>query len=704
MRSITLLLAFCLFVGTSMATSQTGGPDPDQMLAAEEFLDKMNYEAAIEIYEALIVDYPEDPVLNFYLGYCYLNTSTQKNEATQYLQKAVENGSASTDDQRFANLLGKPVVLTGVPTEARYFYGKAFHINYKFKEAQEVFEDLLPDVDPKETEFIALIERSIEECQNGIALTKEEVSMTIVNLGPNINSPFTEHSPVLTADESMMYFTTKRSDGAVSNENGQFNERVFQARKSEAGEWQPATEVSGLASDGNMATISMTPDGSQLYLYREEGGHFSSDIFVSNATADGLSQPEPLPKGINTKFRETHAAISVDGSTLYFTTNRKFGARRILGIWIGGVNRGSDIYKVKRLPDGSWGDPEPLSDAVNTDYDEESPFVDAEGNLYFCSKGHNTMGGFDIFKAAVKDDGSFDAPENIGYPINTTSDDVFYVTSAGGQRSYYASSREIEGNQGRMDILEITFSDDNAMNLAAFKGVINMCDGSSTDKVRITVKNSETEEIVGVYKTRADDNSYVLLLPPNNSYSIEFAAAGYVTMSDSLTVNREDAYINSLGSKQMNEVELCTATSPNVFSVANVMFPLDVYDKFTEQSFYDNLDRFAEFLKSYPGTKIEINGYACEKGSRSYNLGLSRRRANFVKSYLVQKGVKEANIVIQAHGFDDPIAINRNADGSFREESMRFNRRVEFKIIEASGTSISIKQVEIPAQFKVSNK
>ena len=176
-----------------------------------------------------------------------------------------------------------------------------------------------------------------------------------------------------------------------------------------------------------------------MYIYYDENG---GDLYECRLKGDIWDKPRPL-KEINTSAGEKSAAVSADGQILFFTSNRDGGQ--------GGV----DIYWSHLSPNGKWGKPENLGMVVNTEYDEDGVFFHPDGKtLYFSSKGHDNMGGYDIFKTVLQPDNSWSKPENLGYPINTTSDDIYFVLSANGLTGYYSSLRD--DGVGEKDIFKIS--------------------------------------------------------------------------------------------------------------------------------------------------------------------------------------------------------------------------------------------------------
>lgn len=713
MKSFYFVLILTLLAGTSFAFS----PQSDslsvqkRMNIAEKAVYNGNYEQAIEHYEALLRDDPDNPVLNFYLGYCYLNTTQNKDKATKYLKKSTVAVPEEALDESYFTWMKRASVLDDVPIESKYYLGKAYQVNYKFQEAIDVYNELLgrltgdKKIERKYEPMINQIHRDIEICKNGIDLTKHRVEMAVTNLEA-LNTQYSDHSPVVSADQKTIIFTSMR-EGNAGNErkDGQYPEDVFISQKNEDGQWSAPSRIGSINSKDNEATISVTVDGKQLYIYKEVRG---GDIYFSK-TEDfkNWSEPEALPKKtINTRKRETHATISADGQYLYFASDRTRQKQegKLFKQKIG--EGGLDLYVSKKLPDGTWGIPKNLGPKINTQHDENGPFIHPNGSLYFSSQGHKTMGGYDLFASTPDEQGNWTEPQNVGYPISTTEDDIFYVVSPGGYTAYYSSNQMKNDSKGRSDIYMIGYADDNLANIAAFAGNVQLCDDKSPSQVTVTVTDPETEEVIGVYTPDQEQGQFVMLLTPKDKYYITYEANEYETVKDSLAVEHEDAFLNRRQKVELSSVTLCqpdTGFAEYDIMVQNVKFGLDedFIDKEEQPGVYDQLDQFADFLIKNPNVKIEVHGHCCERGTDKYNMGLSNRRANFIKNYLVKQGVKKENIETKNFGYHKPIAINRNPDGSWREETMQFNRRVEFIIDDSADFRIRVKQLPVPEDGKI---
>jgi hypothetical protein len=362
--------------------------------------------------------------LNLRIGDCYLSLG-DKAAALPYLQKAAE-------------LETRPAPRT------HYVLARAYQLTAQWPEAIKEYERARPVVagPAKKGQPIdastAEVNRRIGECKSGLQLMQHPTRVFIDNLGPGLNSPEADYGPVVSADESALFLTSRRAGALGGQKGADGNDDIYQALW-DGNAWGPARNPNApVNSAGTDATVALSADGQRLLLHAE---NTPDDLSETRLTPGGWSRPRPLGSHINTKYRETSASYSPDGHYVYFVSNKPEGS---LG--------GFDIYKAEvdgRTP------PQNLGAAINTPYDEEGVYMQPDGKtLFFSSKGHSTMGGFDIFKSVYKN-GVWSTPENLGWPINTPDDDVFFVTSASGRHGYYASDRA--GGLGGKDIYRVTF-------------------------------------------------------------------------------------------------------------------------------------------------------------------------------------------------------------------------------------------------------
>ncbi len=651
-------------------------------------IDEGNFDEAIQLGAALLKDQPDNPELNFKLGYSYLMTALRKPKSIPYLEKAVNLMSSQSK---------KP---NGLFFESKFYLGKAYHYNYEFKKAINLFNRLLETT--KNKELTAAINREIDQCKVGIKLMREPVKMQINNLGENINSEYSDHSPVVSADESVMIFTSrrKRYEGEQLEEDGQYNEDIY-ISYNEGNSWQKAKGISmNINTDAHEATISISPDGSQLFIY---GSEDAGTILVSYLTGDQWSVPMPLGPNINTKYRETHASMSADGKYLYFTSDRPGG--------YGGL----DIYVSEKQEDGTWGPATNLGPGINTEFDEEGPFIHPDGiSLYFSSKGHETMGGFDIFQSKKNEFGTWTLPENMGYPINTIDDDVFITLTPDGKRSYFSSYRE--DGFGSTDIYMMALPEAEEKPVTVVKGKVVTCAKQSND-VEITVYDSENDDLLGLYKPNSRTGKYLFILPRGRNYYAIYEVNGEEKHQEEFFISdnaefqviyktislikgtpcEELAQNNNQNPDKNQDLYALWEQEKGVTVVENVIFRVNSSQY---ESFKSNLNKLADYLKNNPDTKIQIIGYSDTQGPEAYNLKLSKKRAKVVADYLLNKGVNEAQISYRGDGFKTQVSINKYKDGSYVWESLPYNRRVEFEILQDKKNKLKIVPVRIPVLYR----
>ena len=328
--------------------------------------------------------------------------------------------------------------------------------------------------------------------------------------------------------------------------DGKTNENVYISYKDKNGLWSKAKPMGDSVScPYNEASVALSADGQELAIYQEVNG---GDLFLSHLIGNVWSKPVPIGANsehsdINTPAWETSGCFSADGSVIYFVSDRKggLGAR--------------DIWKCNKLPNGKWSMATNFGGPVNSAWDEEAPFVDATGKtLYFSSNRPESMGGFDVFYSELQEDGHWSVPQNIGYPINTTGDDVFFQTSPDGQRAYFSSVRK-EGF-GDKDIYMIKLEKPGEKPLALIKGYINTPAGTELPNgVNIEATRVDNGQLVGTYKPLKRDGSYVIILPVNGAYTLSYKFNGKEFYAERIDVPENGSYQEIKRDLQLQPVE-----------------------------------------------------------------------------------------------------------------------------------------------------
>lgn len=527
------------------------------------------------------------------------------------------------------------------------------------------------------------VDKSIVECMNGKEFVASPGNFSIVNIGREINSEFEDYAPVLNEEEDEIIFTTRRREGNLNQNVADDNkpyEDIFISRKTN-GTWSYATNIGERVNtpyhDSNLA---LSADGKTLYILKDEGG---GDIYFCRQLADGSwDSPEPLPGIINSSFEEKSITISKDGKTLYFSSNRPGG----LG--------GTDLYKATKDAKGEWANVKNLGAKINTPFDEEGPFIDYDMvTLYFSSKGHKNMGSYDIFRSVYdpeKDDWS--EPENLGYPINTPDDDIFYITSSDGKRAYYSSVRE--DGLGYTDIFLITTpegmkerellaeSDPEEVPevepvkqrnvVKPLRYLVTIIDGQSKAPLaaKVSLKGLNDNVIVGSNPVKAGVYEFRITHPSAKDYRLSIEKAGYVFQNQNVNIR------GATENEQMitRTIELRRLNVGTTSVLRNIYFD---YDRATFQTeSYSELNKLESMLRQNPHLKIEISGHTDSFGHWKYNRTLSQKRAEAVKDFLTKKGIDPRRIRAVGYGESRPLASNDD-----EVEGRELNRRVEFKVL-----------------------
>ncbi|MDQ4140458.1 MAG: hypothetical protein M3142_08010, partial [Bacteroidota bacterium] len=322
--------------------------------------------------------------------------------------------------------------------------GRVDHVNYRFDDAIQHFE-LYAGTLNKKAAIRKEVAMLIEQSRFADKMVRHPKDLFVRNLGPTINTPYSDHSPVISRDGKMLLYTTRSN--AANNQvatDGEYDEEIVEAIRLDADTWNTPRSLSRhLNSRGHDASIQLYDNDTKLLLYRQtENG----DFYFSVKDHQDWGVPQKVPGNVNTSGYESDAFISADGSTMYFATNHF------------SEDGNKDLYIAQKTTKGDWGKPKSLGKIINTPFDEDSPFLTADGKtMYFTSRGHNTMGGSDVFVTHFDSvSQTWSEPENMGYPINSPDDDTYFRLNADGTTAYLSSYRM--GGYGEKDIWSIDLS------------------------------------------------------------------------------------------------------------------------------------------------------------------------------------------------------------------------------------------------------
>ncbi len=605
-------------------------------------------------------------MLNFKIGACFFATKDSK-DAIEFLEKA-------------------KMIDPKVTRELNYLLAIAYQRDYQFDKAISTFTEFRRGLSPDDLKkYEESVVKHIKECNTGKELVAHPVRVFVDALPPEINTRNVEYGPVVNADESVLFFTTRRAEnvgGEIDESINDYYEDIYIAHKDSNNKWLKAKNPGKpLNTKNHDAVAGLSADGQQLYIYRgDEGG----DIYMSKMDGNEWTKPEKLNKNINSKAHESSAAFSYDYLTIYFVSDRE-----------GGYGK-HDIYMSKRDEKGRWDEATNLGAKVNTRYEEAAIFAHPDGkSFYFSSKGHNTMGGYDIFKVIYEND-TWSEPVNMGYPINTTGDDIFLSIDASGKHAYYASTQD---PIRRSDIYMITFlgpekplADGVEDQLLAFRnsGVrdnsveaavvveeaqLTILKGTITDEftgeplfASIELTDNKTNQIIATFTSNKATGKYLVSLPTGKDYGIAVKADDCLFYSDHVNIEKSIGFQEVVKDIQLKRIAVGSKVVLN-----NVFFATGKATLKKESK--TELENLLKLLNDAPTLKLEISGHTDNTGSDAVNQKLSERRAKAVVDYLVKNGISADRLTFKGYGSSEPVADNKTKDGRQK------NRRTEFKVI-----------------------
>ncbi len=691
MKKFIYTLSFILFISTSFLNAQS-----DIAIRKKEFKKEKKgfreawkhvnegdsyytakgvwYSSAYDEYLKAIAYNGSNPELNYKAGVAAL-FSDNKEEAIDFFLKAIELDLDITDDIH---------LLTG----------RALQYSGQYEKAIENYNLYLDSGIKKPKEGIAAAKKYIEECNSAIEIIKDTLRLEIRNAGSEINSDTDDYGAILSSDGETMYFASRRKlpGSKTKYDDSKFDENIFFSIRNNDTWTYPITPGKKLTTDLCETPLYLTPSGEELYIYvgYENGG----DIKVSKRKRGKWKSPSSVPFKINTRGSETSITFSPSGDEVWFVTDR---GKNGFG--------GKDIYMVKKIKDHKWSKPVNAGPMINSAYDEESlRFSESGDTLWFASRGHTSMGGYDIFYSTRNEAGVWEKAVNFGNPLNTPWDELFYQPVPADDSSFYFVSNRT-GGMGGLDIYrgrllppepviqEAPPPADTVLirdTVVIVKEVIpepvivpeppkeavvyligRVYDSDSGDPVmaKIDLIDLSTDLAAGTTASSDVDGTYRIKLPDKKPYMVDFRASGF--LSEMKRIDITEAYTNE---SFKLDVSLIKVKVGKKVVLNNILF--ETGKSVLTTSSYSELDRLVGILEDNPLMRIEISGHTDNTGSLALNLRLSQTRAQAVVEYLVRIGIDRSRLEYVGYGPNQPIADNATAEGR------KMNRRVEFKILE----------------------
>jgi outer membrane protein OmpA-like peptidoglycan-associated protein/tetratricopeptide (TPR) repeat protein len=629
------------------------------------------YKSALQDYLQAYSYNSRNAELNYKMGVCCLY-SDKKEEAIDFFLKAGE-------------------IDNNVATDLYLLTGRAFQFSGRFLEAIGKYTEYLNLEVKKPEENIVITNKYIDECNAALLITKDTLRIELVNPGNNINSEADDYSPVIRRDGQQLFLASRKQyfSRATSYKDTKYDENIF-VTDLKNGQWDVALSVGkDVNTKYSEAPLYVNAGGDQLFIYAGyEGG---GDIKVSYLKKGKWRTPESENYGINGTDSETSFNISPSGNEIYFVSDRKKNSQG-----------GKDIFVISRLNNKKWSKPVNLGPVINTKFDEESPRMSNDGTtLFFSSRGHNSIGGFDVFYSVRDSAGIWSKPVNAGYPVNSVWDELYYCPLPVNDSTFYLATNR-SGGLGGLDIYEghilppvrvipevkkdtVVYVRDTVFVVKEVVPVIvpepvketgiyltgRVIDSESGKSLvaKMEIVDLEIDQVVSTSISSEIDGTYRIKLPEKKSYMVDVRSDGYLSEMKRINITASYVGTNYNFDIPLNKIQVGKRVVLN-----NILF--ESGKAVLTSGSYIELNRLVAILTDSKLMKIEISGHTDNTGSEVINAKLSNDRAKAVVEYLVQKGIDRTRLTYKGLGSTQPITNNSTPEGRAK------NRRVEFKILE----------------------
>ncbi len=596
------------------------------LLSNGEFLD------AELVADKLLTLQPESSNYNYRKGFVMIALRQDYQGALPYLKKAIKNVSKNYD-------LYSPKE-TNSSIDAFYYLAKCYHFLEEIEDAKLTYNQFIAKSD-KKSQLLSFANLGLEQC----AVAEKQIGnpnkgVTIKNAGSKVNSQYPEYSPVIALDGSGLYYTIRKpwednlSDMHQEQKTGLYLEDIYSCFLDDTHEWKEPVRLEFCKPDRNEATVAISVEERIIYSYTDQTG--GGDIYFSDFKNNKFEDPEYLGiKSVNTEFWESHLTISPNGNLMYFVSDRP-----------GGFG-GRDIYECKKLSNGTWSEPVNMGPRINSPYDEDSPFISVDNKyFYFATNGNRSMGGFDIMYALKNEDGSWEDPLNVGYPLNTCGDDLYYTSTIDGYLGFFTSNRL--GGLGEKDIYQVENNYLGIENISFLKVKVNTVDNLPIPedyRVVLTCVDcpDKNESIV---LTRMRDGLILSPLETCRTYQLSYQMGEdhQVIHEETITTQCDLPYQEIVRDQLidvLNKKKVGVEKVEEIPVVASKVIEATFYFKYNKNKLFVGNREFKKFMKEIEaqleettGTVVvKINSSASKVPTTKYenNEELSRLRAENIK-------------------------------------------------------------------------
>ena len=619
------------------------------------------YEEAFNRYKNLLTLDPGNSNILFRCGASCLKIPGNESEAVTYLKDAVEGVTLSYKEGSHKE--------SGAPVLSYFMLGQAYHLNYMFDEAIEYYTKYLEVGENQVPLQLDYARMQIEACKRASELERARPSFEFTSVLDHFDDDLPSCSnPVISgAGDVLIFLVDYPSD-----------KKIMMTTKSGDLWSRPKVINSELGMVGETYPVSLSYDGTELYLVHHYYSH--SDLFVSRLEGSRWSEAEALGYTINGRTSENHASISKDGKSLYFTSDVRGGSGSF------------DIYVAHLDEKGDWGEPINLGSTINTPFEEHTPFISSNDSIiFFSSQGHGSIGGLDVYYSELNSYGVWGEPISLGYPVNTTGDDLFFNPGWDELEAYYAVPRQDDPTSNTINmVMEVEYEEDLALAPAA---------DSSTEEAVVQQEEVKTEPLVAVVAETVKPEPDI---PPTVAMVIEPEETDEIEEVLNRDARRPEAEVPALEAEPA--AVPVTVSSPTALSMLETAVPFDVNDFHLNMAALLEVEKIADIMTNYPETQVELVGHADATGAAQHNMLLSFQRAEQIASYLEKKGIDRKRILVDGKGENSPLAKDNDEDNTLTALARYLNRQVCVKIAGTVPVKSEMSGVFIPEDLRMEEK
>lgn len=664
-RIMKRLLVFSVLSAAMMSLTAQETGDKERISAIQSadnsyFYDK-DYERAASLYEPLLNANPDNSNIAAKLGICYLNMDGKKTEALELLKKASKNIAASSKAYKKTG--------TQAPADTYLYLAIAYHRNDSLGKALSLYSEVKKKLTAGDEVQADFIDQQIRNCRYALEMKKKPLRIISNLFAPWLADYPGACNPVLSRNDSVFVFTLKQTGKT----------QIYCSYKT-GGSWnRPSNITRQLGGFDRFYSNSITGDGKTLILFMDDGD--DGNLYMSHRTDTAWSHIRSVGKFVNTIYWEDHGFITPDGRTMYFASNRPGGEGEL------------DIWVSRKLDDGTWDRPVNCGNVINTPYDENTPYYDAdEDALLFSSNGHLSMGGYDVFRSTARG-GTWTQPVAMPFAFNNVLENTNFILNNNAPGFVASRYDEKEKSRNIYAIVAVNPADE----LTRASGTIKLEDGLEVEPALslITVRNTKTNEVFQNTAV-AKDGSFSFNIKPGE-YEILASHDGYVT--DTINLSLPLYYGGNF--IPVNPVLIPLGVASGEFlSIKNILFDFSSFK--IRDDVKPVLESVRKILVSNPGLTVEIAGHTDSKGSIEFNRRLADQRAQAVINYYTSSGIENTIFIKRSFGKSSPVAINTNPDGTDNPEGRKYNRRVTFGIVNPQTGIIIRHEASTPDQLRQS--